>query len=181
MPTRPAFALVPLLAAGLLAACDPGELNPLASESRPPVTVAKEVTMVSAAELVGSWTCRELNPYPDQPPIETDLEIREDGTLTSEAILPMDQEMPGAGDLIMTIDADWQVEGDRMVTTNTKGSTRAADGSTGGVSDLINQAMAAFTELAADGTSEVFKVDAQELVMRGDEPDAPTVSCQRVS
>ncbi len=181
MSNHPASALVLVLAAGLLAACDPGELNPLASDSRPPVTVAKEVTMVSAAELVGSWTCRELDPYPDYPPIETRLEIRSDHTLTSEALLPMDHEMPGAGDLIMTIDADWQVEGDRMVTTNTKASTRAADGSTGGVSDILNQAMAAFTELAADGTSEIFKIDARELVMRGDEPDAPTVSCQRAS
>ncbi|MCB1994216.1 MAG: hypothetical protein KDG49_22405 [Geminicoccaceae bacterium] len=181
MPNHVASALALVLAAGLLAACDPGDLNPLASEPRPPVSVTKEVTMVSAAELVGSWTCRELNPYPDQPPIETQLDIRDDGTLTSEALLPMDQEMPGAGDLILTIDADWQVEGDRMVTTNTQGSTRAADGSTGSVSALLNQAMAAFTELAADGTSEVLKVDARELVMRGDEPDAPTVSCQRAS
>ncbi|MEZ5862283.1 MAG: hypothetical protein R3D28_25500 [Geminicoccaceae bacterium] len=181
MPNHPASALVLVLAAGLLAACDPGDLNPLASEPRPSVTVAKEVTMVSTAELVGSWTCRELNPYPDQPPIETQLEIRKDGTLTSEALLPMEQEIPGAGDLVMTINADWRVEGDRLVTTNTEGSTRAADGSTGGVSALLNQAMSAFTELAADGTSEVFKIDARELVMRGDEPDAPTVSCLRKS
>jgi hypothetical protein len=102
VPNHPASALVLVLAAGLLAACDPGDLNPLASDSRPPVSVAKEVTMVSAAELVGSWTCRELNPYPDQPPIDTKLDIRDDGTLSSEALLPMDQEMPGAGDLIMS-------------------------------------------------------------------------------
>ena len=93
----------------------------------------------------------------------------------------MEQEIPGAGDLVMTINADWRVEGDRLVTTHTEGSTRAADGSTGGVSALLNQAMSAFTELAADGTSEVFKIDARELVMRGDEPDAPTVSCLRKS
>lgn len=166
-------------AAGLLAACETGDMNPFASESRPPVTVAKEVTMVSAAELVGTWTCRELDPYPDQPAIETKLDIRPDGTLTSEALLPMEQEMAGAGDLIMTIKADWRVEGDRMVTENTEATTRAADGSTGGVSAFINQAMAAFGELAADGTTEIFKVDAQELVMRGEEADAPTVSCRR--
>ncbi len=165
--------------AGLVAACDTGGMDPFSSPSRPPATVAKQVTMVSAEELVGSWTCRELNPYPDQPAIETKLDIRADHTLTSEALLPMEQEMPSAGDLIMTIVADWRVEGDRMVTTNTEASTRAADGSTGGMSALVNQAMTAFSDLASDGTAEVLQIDARELVMRGDEPDAPTVSCRR--
>jgi len=52
----------------LVAACDADGLDSFgAGPSRPAVSVAKRVTMVSATELVGTWSCRELNPYPDQP------------------------------------------------------------------------------------------------------------------
>lgn len=166
-------------AAVLLAACKSGDMPSLTGSARPQLDVPKEVSMVSAAEIVGTWSCVELNPYPDQPPVETTLEMRADGTLTSEALLPLGDQMPGAGDVVMTIEADWKVDGDSIVTTGTKASTRPADGADNGLTTIINQVMSAFADRATDGTSEVFKVNATELVMRSDEPDAPTVSCRR--
>lgn len=164
----------------LLAACDVGDLASLGmTESRPPVTVAKEVTTVSSAELVGSWACRELNPYPDQPAVTTTIDLAADGTMSSEALLPMAGTMPGASDMLMRMTGDWQVEGDRLITTNTDVEMTNADGSEGGLSSMMQSAAAFFTDRAGDGNAEIFRVTASELVMRDQDPDAPTVACLR--
>lgn len=164
----------------LLTACDVGDLDPLGmTESRPPVTIAKEVTTVSSAELVGGWTCRELNPYPDQPAVTTTLVLAADGTMSSEALLPMAETMPGATDMLMRVTGDWRVEGDRLITANTDVEMTSADGSQGGLSSLMQSAAAFFADRAGDGNAEIFRATASELVMRDADPDAPTVACLR--
>jgi hypothetical protein len=143
------------------------------------VTVAKEVSMVSTDELVGTWTCRELNPYPDQPLTTTTLVLDADGRVSSETLLPMEETMPGAGDMLMTMTGDWRVEGDRLITANTEVDLAAADGSEGGLSSMMQSFAAVFTDRAGDGNAEIFRVTATELVMRDADPDAPTVACLR--
>jgi hypothetical protein len=173
-------ATILIASTALLAACDVADLEPLGmSQSRPSVSVAKEVTTVSTAELVGTWSCRELNPYPDQPPVTTTIELAADGTMTSEALLPMAETMPGAGDMVMRMTGNWQVEGDRLVTTDTDIEVTAADGSEGGLSSLMQSAAAFFVDQAGDGRAEIFRITASELVMRDEDPDAPTVACLR--
>jgi hypothetical protein len=174
VPTAAVAALV------LLAACDVADLEPFGSgASRPPVTVAKEVSMVSAAELVGTWTCRELNPYPDQPAVTTTIALGADDRFSSETLLPMADTMPGAGDMLMTMSGDWRVEGDRLITFDTEVDVAAADGSEGGLSSLMQSAAAFFVDRAGDGDAEIFRITASELVMRDADPDAPTVACLR--
>ncbi len=173
-------ATVLFASSGLLASCDVGDLDPFAvSQSRPQVSIPKEVTRVSSDELIGSWTCRELNPYPDQPAVTTSLMIAADRTLTSEALLPMAETMPGASDMLMRMTGTWRVEGDRLITTDTDVEMTAADGSQGGLSSLMQSAAAFFADRAGDGNAEIFRVTASELVMRDEEPDAPTVACLR--
>ncbi len=166
----------------LVAACDGGGLDSFgAGPSRPEVSVAKEVTMVSATELVGTWSCRELNPYPDQPSITSIIMINADGTMSSEAVLPMPESMPGAPDMVMTMTGEWQVEGDRLITQNTDVEMTAADGSEGGMASLMSSAAELFANPSEAGSSEIFRITASDLVMRGDDLDAPTISCQRQS
>jgi len=166
----------------LVAACDADGLDSFgAGPSRPAVSVAKEVTMVSATELVGTWSCRELNPYPDQPLITSTIMLNEDGTMSSEALLPMAETMPGAPDMVMTMTGEWQVDGDRLITKNTNVEMAAADGSEGGMAALMSSAAEFFADQSEQGTSEIFRITASDLVMRGDDPDAPTLSCQRQS
>jgi len=166
----------------LVAACDAGGLDPFgAPAQRPDVSVAKEVTMVSATELVGTWSCRELNPYPDQPEITSTITINADGTMSSEALLPMADTMPGAPDMVMTMTGEWQVEGDRLITSNSEVDMVAADGSDGGMASLMSSAAAFMSDQTTDGTSEIFRITASDLVMRADDPDAPTIACLRQS
>ena len=164
----------------LVAACDAGSLDSFgAGPSRPEVSVAKEVTMVSATELVGTWSCRELNPYPDQPAITSMIMIDADGTMSSEAVLPMAETMPGAPDMVMTMTGQWEIEGDRLITQNTDVEVTAADGTEGGMASLMSSAAELFADPSQAGSSEIFRITASDLVMRGDDPDAPIISCQR--
>lgn len=166
----------------LVAACDAGGLDPFGADAkRPEVSVAKEVTMVSATELVGTWTCRELDPYPDQPEITSTITINADGTMSSESVLPLAETVPGNPDMVMTMTGDWQVQGDRLITSNSEVDVAAADGSEGGLASLMSNAAAYFVDQAGDSSSEIFRITASDLVMRSDDPDAPTLSCQRQS
>jgi len=164
----------------LLAACDTGDFAAFdTSPSRPQIDIPKEVTIVSRDEVVGTWTCRELNPYPDTPQITIAMSFAPDGTMAAESTVPMEQAMPGAGDMLMTWTGDWTVEGDRLITTGTEVETVMADGRDTGLTGMINQFVASFTDPADDMNAEVLRVTATELVMRDQSPDAPTIACLR--
>jgi hypothetical protein len=150
-----------------LAACDTGDFAAFdTSPSRPQVDIPKEVTTVSTAELVGSWTCRELNPYPDTPRVTIAMTFAADGTMAAESTLPMEQAMSGMGDMLMTWTGDWMVEGDRLLTTGTEVETVMADGSDTGLTGMINQFVAGFTDRAEDMNAEVLRVTATIACLR---------------
>jgi|GEM_PF-2005420 len=164
----------------LLAACDSGDFAALdTSPSRPQIDVPKEVTTVSRDEIVGSWTCRELDPYPDTPEVTIAMSFAADGTMAAESTVPMEQAMPGAGDMLMTWTGDWMVEGDRLMTSGTEVETVTADGRDTGLTGMINQFVASFTDRAEDMNAEVLRITATELVMRDQSPDAATIACLR--
>lgn len=164
----------------LLAACDVADLDTFGSSpSRPQIDIPKEVTTVSSAEVVGTWSCRELDPYPDMPNVTIAMAFAADGTMSAESTVPMEQTMPGAGDMLMTWTGDWAVEGDRLITTGTEVETVMADGSDTGLAGMLNQFIARFSDQAGDSNAEVLRVTATELVMRNEEPDAPTLACLR--
>jgi hypothetical protein len=164
----------------LLAACDVGDLDVLGSSpSRPQIDIPKEVTTVSTAEVVGSWTCRELNPYPDMPAVAVAMTFAADGTMAAESTMPMEQAMPGAGDMLMTWTGNWAVEGDRLITSGTEVEKMMADGTDTGLAGMLNQFIARFSDQADDMNAEVLRITAIELVMRDQSPDAATVACMR--
>lgn len=164
----------------LLAACDTGDFTAFdTSPSRPQIDIPKEVTTVSTAEVVGSWSCRELNPYPDMPEVTIAMAFAANGTMTAESAVPMEQAMPGAGDMLMTWTGDWTVEGDRLITTGTEVETVMADGRDTGLAGMINQFVARYTDRAEDMNAEVLRITATELVIRDQSPDAATIACLR--
>ena len=164
----------------LLAACDVGDLTAFdTSPSRPQIDIPKEVTTVSTAEVVGSWSCRELNPYPDTPDVTIAMTFNADGSMAAESTVLMEQAMPGAGDMLMTWTGTWTVAGDRLVTTGTEVETVMADGRDTGLAGMLNQFIARFSDRAEDMDAEVLRITATELVIRDEHPDAPTVACLR--
>jgi hypothetical protein len=162
-----------------LAACTVAEPGPF--PPRPHVHVPKEVTSIPAERLVGIWNCRELNPFPDQAPVLTRLELAPDGRLKSEQMILIEGEAPREVDLVFVLEGRWQVDGDRIVASDVQGSARAA---LGGKADEAPSSMDgvldAFARQAEEAPLEIFRLSTDEVVMRENDPGAPFITCARV-
>jgi hypothetical protein len=147
---------------------------------RPPVSVADEVTTVRRDMLVGTWSCRELNPYPELPKATRTVTFGEDGTVV---LATRTEDDPRYGPLQGTSRGTWTVEGDRVVMRGMTLEAKAAEGSTnpfGGVLAGLTTAVAnTFMRGQQDGSSDVLELTRRELVFRGEGEDPPVVSCTR--
>ena len=70
---------------------------------------------VDRAMVVGTWECRELNPYPQVPKQTAKLTYAKDGTLSGIA---HSQAMPPFAEMTIKSTCKWTVEGDRIVTSD---------------------------------------------------------------
>jgi hypothetical protein len=101
---------------------------------RPPVSVADEVAAVQRGMLVGSWRCRELNPYPELPEATRTITFAVDGTVVAETLTEDD---PRFGRMQGTLRGDWSVEGDRLALRNMTLETKTAEGNTNPFSGVL--------------------------------------------
>jgi hypothetical protein len=165
-------------AAVLLAGCAMGGGGDAAK--RPPVSVADEVTTVQNSMLIGTWRCRELNPYPQVPRATRTISFAEDGTVIAEMLTEDD---PRYGPMQGTSRSNWSVEGDRLVLRNMTIETKAAEGSTnpfgnvlGGLATTVANT---FLRGQMNSTSDVLKLTSSELIFRTVVEDPPVVACTR--
>ncbi len=159
-----------------LGACAAAESGPL--PARPALVVAKEVTSVPAERLVGIWSCRELNPFPDQAPVLTRLELGADGQLKSEQTILLEGDAPREVDLVMVLEGRWQVDGDRIVARDVRGSARPAMGEAAEAAPAATDGVPAALARQAEAVPlEIFRVSADELVVRETEPGAAFLGC----
>jgi len=149
---------------------------------RPPVSVADEVTAVQRDMLLGTWRCRELNPYPGVPKASRTITFDKDGTVVAEMLTEDD---PRYGAIQGTSRGLWSVEGDRLVMDKMKLEAKAAEGNT----DPFTGVLTGLTTTIANtlmrdqqaSTSEVLKLSRHELVFRTVVADPPVVACTRRS
>lgn len=161
-----------------LGACAVSEFDSL--PHRPHVRVPKEVTSVSVERLVGIWSCRELNPFPEQAPVLTRLELASDGRLKSEQMILLDGDAPREVDLIIVLEGKWQVDSDRVVATDIQGSARPAlGGEANETPSSMDGVLDAFARQAEEAPLEIFRLSTDELVMRENDPGAPFLACAR--
>lgn len=162
--------------AAVLAGCATGG----GEARRPAVAVADEVTTVQPNLLVGTWRCRELNPYPELPKATRTLTFAADGTAVAEVLTEDD---PRYGPIQGTSRGNWAVEGDRLVMRNMRLEAKAAEGSTnpfgGFLAGLTTSVANTFMRDQQDGTSDVLRLSRNELVFRGNVEDPPVVACTR--
>lgn len=170
-----------LLGAACLSFCACAVAEPGPLPARPHVQVPKEVTSVPAEGLVGIWSCRELNPFPDQAPVLTRLELAPDGRLKRERMMLMEEEAPRELDLVIVLEGRWQVDSDRIIASGIQGSARPA---LGGEADeapsSMDDVLDAFARQAEEVPLEIFQLSTDELVMRENDPEAPFLDCARV-
>jgi hypothetical protein len=147
---------------------------------RPSVTVADEVTAIDRGMLVGSWGCRELNPYPELPRATRTITFAGDGTVVAETLTGDD---PRYGPLRGTSRGTWSVEGDRFALRDMRIEAGAAEGSPnpfgavlGGLAGTVANT---FFRDRMGGASDVLRLTRGELVFRPVAEDPPVVACTR--
>jgi hypothetical protein len=162
-----------LALAALLAACQP-------ASDRPALSAVPDGAFGAADPglLVGTWRCRDLNPYPDQPGQVVTATYAADGGYRAEA------DAPGRGPMgaIRVVQRGrWSVAGDRVVTSDVVTDARAVDGDT--ATDAWARAGAQVIDAVTAGRpaeSEVLRLDARRLTLRPVGPtDPPVVGCVR--
>ncbi len=172
-----------VVAAGLVAAGCAGGTGSGSAPTRSAVSVADEVGAIDRSLLVGRWACRELNPYPGRPPLTSTMELSADGTGHNSGVVDTaEQGGPLPARMAMDFTYRWTVDGERLVISDLQSDIRAADESaaSGMMAGVAQWAMRAFGNQAEPATSNVLKLDRQELVLRGAEvAEAPVQSCTR--
>lgn len=164
-------------AACLLAGCAAGGGGD--PPRRPAVAVADEVGAVDRDLVVGTWRCRELNPYPEMPALTIATTYEADGTFVSET---QAAPRPPLGAVRSKARGRWSAEGGQIATTDVTTEAGSADGDAW--TDLMARATASvintFNIDQPRATGEVLQLDRRQLVMRplGVE-DPPVISCAR--
>ena len=143
---------------------------------RPPVSVPDQVTTVNRSLVLGTWTCRELNPYPQVPTQTSQITYNADGTFASTG-----QSAPHPPFGAMTIKATgrWSVEGEHLVTSGVKTEASSQDAFTN-VMAGIGTSIANTFMAQKEGSANVLKLTRTELVYTPiGVDDPPVISCTR--
>lgn len=164
-----------LAAVGVLAACVGGGSAP----GRPAVSLADEVGAIDRDLVVGTWQCRELNPYPERPLQAITTTYEADGRFTGQG---RSAEGGPVGGMIVDVWGSWAVEGDQLVASDVRTEARAADDNPAinmlaGLGAAIANTMMATQR---EGASDVLRLTPNDLVMRPiGVQDAPVIACTR--
>ena len=144
---------------------------------RPPLAVADEVQRVEADSLVGTWTCRELNPYPEVPKQVSTITYGEDGTFTGKA--HYDAQAAPFGGMTVESAGRWVVDGDRIVTSDVTTSAGSQDAFTNVMAGIATSFINS-TSSQQQGSGDVLKLTRTELMFRpAGVDDPPVYSCTR--
>ena len=167
--------LLLLGATAALAACS-GIAGP--PPKRPAVQVSDQVQQVDRAAIVGTWTCREVNPYAEVPAQNSTVSYDADGGFISKARYDAGATPPFGGMSVVTT-GKWTVENDRIVTSDVNSQASSPDAFTNmlaGVATSFANNMSAQQQ----GSGDVLKLTRNELTIRPvgiDDP--PVLACTR--
>ena len=146
---------------------------------RPSLAVTDEVGAVARALVVGTWQCRELNPYHEIPQQTITTTYNADGTFMSQS---RSAPRPPLGAMLVKVTGRWAVEGDRITTSEVETEAGSADGDawTNMMANVGATFVNSFGGTQSNGAGDVLKLGRGELVFRpmGIE-DPPVISCTR--
>lgn len=144
---------------------------------RPALDVADGVTGVDRDMIVGTWQCRELNPYPELPQQVTTITYKADGTFTGEG---RTQARPPFGPMTSTSSGKWRVEDGQIVTSDVAIDAGSEDAFTNVMAGITSSIANTLGMTQAQGAGDVLELSRNRLTFRpvGIE-DPPTFSCTR--
>ncbi len=146
---------------------------------RPPLDITRDAVAPTPDQVAGSWTCHELDPYPDQAPVLTDLSLDPGGSFEWQQRIVL-EEPPAPFERVLVLEGDWRLDDAQLVRSAVAGTSRPADGSTpDGSAPSMEGVLAALAQAAEAVPTELLRVRADELVMRDAEAGAATLACRR--
>lgn len=174
----PRASIMALAALATLGACAGGESQP--PPRRPQVQAPPDtVSRIDQALLLGTWRCRELNPYPGAPVVATTMTFLRDGSMLSEG---RSEPKEPLGSVIVTSTGRWQIAGDKITMTDVKTAARSADNNPA-TNALLQLGTGLANNLMAQqkpGASDVLTLSRSDLVIRpGEVDDPPLIACSR--
>ncbi|MEK0082608.1 hypothetical protein [Benzoatithermus flavus] len=156
----------------LLAACttDGGD-----GPRRPPVEMPAPLAVVDPALVVGTWQCRDLNPYPGQPEQTVTSTYDADGSFTDRSRVAGPPPAGGAIDVVAR--GRWAVEGGRIVTREVRTEAHAAGGDPklDEIAALSAEFLNSRPRHERDGAVDVLRLSPDELVLRPAEVEDPAI------
>ncbi len=129
---------------------------------RPDYTGTDLIDSAKPSQLVGAWTVRNLNPFPDQPPQQTSVEYRADGT----AVAVGKSQGEGTellGDLQFEMTANWELVGDVVRHSNVEVSSSSDNAMGAMIGKMLNSSQ----KMA--GQANIYELSANRIVMVGDD------------
>jgi hypothetical protein len=174
-----------LLAASIavlpLAACATGGSDS-SSPKRPVVKVVDQVGPIDRQMVIGTWTCRELNPFPNMPRTVQTVTYQADGKAENAAVVDTAATAGLPAKFNASFSYDWSVAGEQIIASNVQSSITAADDGAGStlLAPIAQMMASSFVDQAEPGTSNVLELTKTTLVMSAaNMEDPPIISCAR--
>lgn len=145
---------------------------------RPTVELPAPPTTVDARQLVGTWRCQDLNPYPEQPQQTVVATYAADGSFVTESRTAAHGPI---GAISATARGSWEVRDGRLRTSDVHTEARAVDGDR--QTDILAKASAELVDAmsaAKPDATEILALDPAQLLLRPvavDDP--PVIACTR--
>ncbi len=144
---------------------------------RPPVDVPDQVTTVDRSQIIGTWQCHELNPFPELPAQTSAITYAGDGTFHSVAHT---QAREGFGAMTVNVTGKWSVQDGALATSEVKTAASSTDAFTNALAGIGSSLVNSMSSSQLQGAGNILKLTAHDMVLRpiGIE-DPPVVACTR--
>ncbi len=166
-----------LVVLGGCAAVDDGAWS---APRRPPLDITRDAVDPTPGQVAGSWACHELDPFPDQAPVLTDLRLDPEGSFEWQQRIVLGEAPPAPFERVLVLQGNWRLVTGQLVRSAVTGTSRPADGNApDSPAPAMDGILAALAQEAETVPTELLRVRAGELVMRDAEAGAATLGCHR--
>ncbi len=137
----------------------------LTPPARPDYTGADSIDTADALQIIGAWTVKSLNPYPNEEPQGTTIEYRQDGTVLG-TIEPQGESAAVLGNMRFELTGKWSLDGDQIRHSNVEMNSTSNNAMGSMVSKLING------QKGIAGEGNIYELSVNRMVIMGSDGTA---------
>lgn len=140
---------------------------------RPDYTGTDQVTMAKPAQLLGTWTVIDLNPYPESDPQSVTIEYKQDGSVHG-LIIPQGESAAALGYMKFNLTGFWQLDGDTINHTKLEMESAGDNNQLGSfISKMVSK------HQSVSGQANIFEISESRIVMVGRDGNAMEYTRQK--